>query len=42
MTNESSFGSRIAAIWQALVEHMMLLSKAGEDVPPSEGEGNDQ
>lgn len=42
MTNESSFGSRIAAIWQALVEHMKLLSKADDEGSPSDGEGNDQ
>lgn len=31
MQNDNSFGSRVAATWRALVEHMEYLSSAEQD-----------
>lgn len=36
MPNKLTFGQRIAAVWQELVEHLHTLSNDGDDDPSQE------
>jgi hypothetical protein len=46
MTNENSFGQRIAATWRSLVEHLEKLTASAteklSDNPLTDGEGSPQ